>query len=147
VTHLEPDACWALLRGTDVGRLAVVADGRPDIYPVNYAVDEGTLVFRTAPGTKLAAVVSVPSVAFEIDGHDEATGEAWSVLVRGTAEVVHGFTQLLDTADLPVFPWHGSKKNQFVRVVVDEMSGRRFRKVDPSFWDTQLSGRRPQTAE
>ena len=146
-TKLEPDACWALLRGTDVGRLAVVIGDRPEIFPLNYAVDRGTIVFRTAPGTKLAAVASSPTVAFETDGYDEESDQAWSVVVKGRAEVVHGFIALLDTTDLPVFPWQETTKGQFVRIVAAEVTGRQFRKADPSFWDTPLSGARPQTPQ
>ena len=39
VEHLDPEACWQLLRSIRVGRLAVCADGRPLIFPVNYVVD------------------------------------------------------------------------------------------------------------
>jgi hypothetical protein len=54
VQNLEHHECWAMLRTVSVGRLAVLADGRPDIFPINYTVDGGTLVFRTGEGTKLA---------------------------------------------------------------------------------------------
>jgi len=49
--------CWTLLRSTPVGPLAKVVDGRPDIHPVNHLVDHGTVLFRTAEGTKLRAAV------------------------------------------------------------------------------------------
>jgi len=143
-TTLEPDACWALLRRADVGRLAVTVDGRPDIFPVNYAVDRGTVVFRTAPGTKLVALMASPEVAFEVDGHDEVPDEAWSVVVRGSAEVVRGFEQMLDVGYLPVYPWQAARKGHFVRILVEEVTGRRFRRVDRSFWDTPGSGVPPQ---
>ncbi len=133
-TSLDPESCWRLLREVDVGRLAVIIDERPEIFPVNYAVDGGSVVFRTSPGSKLSAVVSSPVVAFEADGYDEDSCEAWSVVVKGRADVVRGFLQLLDTTTLPVFPWQAAKKSQFVRIVVDEVSGRRFRRVDASFW-------------
>lgn len=140
---LEPDACWRLLRGADVGRLAVVVRERPEIFPVNYAVDRGTLIFRTAPGTKLAAVVSSPAVAFEVDGYDPDSEEAWSVVVKGRSEVVHGFTDLLDTTYVSVFPWQASTKSRFVRILCDEVTGRRFRKADRSFWEAPLTGGEP----
>ena len=43
---------WLLLRSAAVGRLAVVVDGLPDIFPVNHPVDHGTILFRTAQGTQ-----------------------------------------------------------------------------------------------
>ncbi|MEZ5340981.1 MAG: pyridoxamine 5'-phosphate oxidase family protein [Acidimicrobiales bacterium] len=52
---LDEAACWALVNNCSVGRLAVAVGGRPDIFPMNYAVDDGSLVFLTLPGIKLAA--------------------------------------------------------------------------------------------
>lgn len=48
---------WALLRQAVVGRLAVIVDGAPDNFPVNHQVDHGSVVFRTAAGTKLAGAL------------------------------------------------------------------------------------------
>ena len=45
---------------------------QPDIFPINYVVDHGAVVFRTAEGTKLAAAVLGQGVAFEIDGYEAA---------------------------------------------------------------------------
>ena len=49
--------CWELLDHAQVGRLAVDIAGQPDIFPINDVVDRGTVVFRTAEGTKLAAAL------------------------------------------------------------------------------------------
>ncbi len=57
VEVLDPNECWALLRGSVVGRLAISIANHPDIFPINYVVDHGTVVFRTAEGTKLAGAV------------------------------------------------------------------------------------------
>jgi len=53
---LDPDQCWTLLAETTVGRLAVIVDGHPGVFPVNYRVDDRTLVFRTGSGTKQEAI-------------------------------------------------------------------------------------------
>ena len=145
--ELQPDACWRLLRESEIGRLAVLVGNHPEIFPVNYAVDAGTIVIRTGSGTKLAALAEGPPVAFEIDGYDAATQVVWSVVVKGRAEVVHGFTQLLDTADVPVYPWQPARKNHFVRIVADEVTGRCFRRADQTHWQTETYGSRPQASE
>ena len=44
--------CWDLLGANQIGRLAVVVAGRPDIFPVNYVVNEGEIYFRTGEGSK-----------------------------------------------------------------------------------------------
>jgi nitroimidazol reductase NimA-like FMN-containing flavoprotein (pyridoxamine 5'-phosphate oxidase superfamily) len=136
VTHLEAHACWALLRSHEVGRLAVSIADRPDIFPINYVVDHGTVVFRTAEGTKLAGAIKGEAVAFEADGYEPDSGEAWSVVVKGHAEEISRAHELLDTAGLPLFPWHAAPKQRFVRIVPDEVSGRRFRVADREAWRT-----------
>jgi hypothetical protein len=129
---LDVNTCWALLREVAVGRLAVVVDGKPEIFPVNHVVDHGTVVFRTADGTKLSAAVS-GDVAFEADGIDP-NGEAWSVVLKGSAGEIRELDDILAAADLPLIPWHGSPKHRFVRVVPVEVTGRRFAVADPAIW-------------
>ena len=135
-THLEVNVCWALLRSQEVGRLAVSIADRPEIFPINFVVDHGTVVFRTAEGTKLAGAVQGDAVAFEADGYERDTGEAWSVVVKGHAEEIGRAHDLFDTVGLPLFPWHAAPKQRFVRIVPDEVSGRRFHVVDREAWRT-----------
>ena len=136
---LATDACWTLLRSTTVGRLAVVVSGHPDIFPINFVVDHGTIVFRTAVGTKLAAAVIGHVVAFEVDGYEPAAGEAWSVVIKGHVEQVTQAQEMIDTTDLPLFPWHAGPKPRFVRIVPENVSGRRFRVAATSAWDNPLA--------
>ncbi len=135
---LENNECWDLLREAEVGRLAVSIQQQPDIFPINYVVDHGSIVFRTAEGTKLAAAVLGRSVAFEIDGYEPVSGEAWSVVIKGRATEIERVHDVLEAIDLPLFPWHASPKPRFVRIEVVELSGRRFFAEAPS--DTQRTG-------
>jgi nitroimidazol reductase NimA-like FMN-containing flavoprotein (pyridoxamine 5'-phosphate oxidase superfamily) len=128
--ELDADDCWALLRREEVGRLAVAIANHPDIFPINYVVDHGTVVFRTAEGTKLAASVLGIAVAFEIDGYDGPSGEAWSVVVKGRADEIEQMHDLFAAQDLPLFPWHASPKHRFVRIVPELVTGRRFLVTD-----------------
>jgi uncharacterized protein len=123
--ELSAAESWALLRHAVVGRLAVVVDERPEIFPVNHLVDRGSLVFRTAPGTKLAGAVG-RSVAFEVDGYDLETATAWSVIVKGTAREVNSLYEVLDVFELPLFPWHSSPKPHFIRIEPESLTGLRF---------------------
>ncbi len=124
--ELDASECLALLRSAPVGRLAFVNDDRPDVLPVNFIVDHGTVVFRTAEGSKLAAAVAGQAVAFEADGYDADGGTAWSVVVKGHAEEIRRMLEQFDAAMLPLFPWHAGLKHHFVRIVPDQMTGRRF---------------------
>jgi hypothetical protein len=147
VDELSQSACWALLRTTTVGRLAVWVDDHPDIFPLNYAVDHGTLVFRSSSGTKVTAALSDAQVALEADGYDAGTAAAWSVVIRGNAEEIRGGPDLIDTLDLPLFPWQAGDKGQFIRIVPTTTSGRRFRVADPGVWRTPLSGAKRASME
>lgn len=147
VEELSESACWALLRSTSVGRLAVWVEDHPDIFPVNYAVDHGTLVFRSRAGTKVSATLSDSPVALEADGYDAETAEAWSVVIRGNAEEISRAQDLIDTIDLPLFPWQAGDKGRFIRIVPTTTTGRRFPIADPSVWRTPLSGMKRASME
>lgn len=133
--NLSPDVCWALMRTTTVGRLAVVVDDHPDIFPLNFVIDHGTVVFRTAEGTKVGGAMGSP-VAFEADGYDVDTNRAWSVVVRGRAHSITEVDEVMDTTELPLHPWHGGAKDRFMRITPDGVTGRRFEVADPSAWPT-----------
>lgn len=137
-TILDVNACWRLLRATEVGRLAVCVADRPEIFPINYVVDHGTIVFRTGEGTKFAATVLRPSAAFEIDGYEAEIGEAWSVVTKGRVEEIKMY-ELLDSTELPLFPWHAGSKQRFMRIIPEEISGRRFHVLDRETWRTRLT--------
>ncbi|MFT3854411.1 MAG: pyridoxamine 5'-phosphate oxidase family protein [Ilumatobacteraceae bacterium] len=134
MTVLSRDECFDLLRDERVGRLAVTIGTHPDIFPINYVVDGESIVFRTAEGTKLAASVLTPDVAFEADGVIEGSDEAWSVVVKGHAREIEDMAELLDALDLPLYPWQVAPKHRFVRVTPVEVTGRRFGVVDPAVW-------------
>jgi hypothetical protein len=125
---LSESACWQRLRSQEVGRLAVVVDGRPEIFPINYVVDHGSVVFRTAQGSKLAAIVAGSLVAFEIDGEDP--GGAFSVVVKGGAAEIGDRYELFDALDLPLYSWHAAPKHHFIRILAEFVSGRRFEVQD-----------------
>ncbi|MEO7234336.1 MAG: pyridoxamine 5'-phosphate oxidase family protein [Lapillicoccus sp.] len=122
VATLSDTECWSFLRGAAVGRLGVAVNGRPDIFPVNHVVDRERVVFRTAQGSKLDACVD-QSVAYEVDGFDTATGDAWSVVVKGTARELRERDEVMRALRLPITPWPGDPKPRFVQIDPDPGSG------------------------
>jgi nitroimidazol reductase NimA-like FMN-containing flavoprotein (pyridoxamine 5'-phosphate oxidase superfamily) len=123
---LTPIACSVHLRQEDVGRVAVMVDGHPEIFPVNYAVDDGgDIFFRTDPGSKLDAVATAPTIAFEIDGLDEERHSGWSVLAVGPARWLAGPEQMAHARTLPLQPWAAGEKANVVRLSPTKLSGRR----------------------
>jgi hypothetical protein len=127
--ELAAHECWALLRGAEVGRLAVCMGAHPEIFPVNFVVASGAIVFRTGEGSKVAAITRAPEVAFEADGYDALAGQAWSVVLRGRAEDVPTSDALAALA-LPLFPWHGGAKHRVMHLVPYLISGRQFHIAD-----------------
>jgi nitroimidazol reductase NimA-like FMN-containing flavoprotein (pyridoxamine 5'-phosphate oxidase superfamily) len=121
---LDQRDCWDLLRHGAVGRLAVVVDGEPDIFPVNYVVDHGTIVFRTDAGRKLTAAANRP-VAFEVDGVDGASATAWSVVVHGFGTEIRELDDVIEAMELPLHPWQAGAKARFIRVKASSVTGRR----------------------
>ena len=127
VAELAVHECLRLLRTVTVGRLAIAGDEHPEVFPINYVVDRGTVVFRTAPGTKLAALTAHRNVTFEADAYEPAEGEAWSVVIKGGAVPIASVHERVESLDLPLFPWHTSPKPHFVRIEPVAITGRRFR--------------------
>lgn len=125
IDALDTDECWRLISRSTVGRLAVSISNHPDIFPVNYVVDDGTIVVNTAPGTKLAAAVLGRGVAFEVDELDHATHTGWSVVVKGTASEIEDLAGLMDAEELGIETWATSDKTRFLRITPDEVTGRR----------------------
>ena len=124
---LDEDECFELMATMEVGRLAVVSGGVPLIFPVNYAVVDGNIVIRTAPGTKLTAA-GRNQVTIEADEIDPATHTGWSVVVRGRAEEITDFdpSEIKGLRNIALRPWAGDKP-VWLRIVPLVVTGRRLR--------------------
>ncbi len=129
VTILSVSESWRLLESVAVGRLVTAVDGHPEIFPVNFAVQRKTVLFRTAEGTKLASTAINNRVLFEADAHTEAGG--WSVVVKGTARSVRGREEIEEAEHAGLLSWVATQKLHYVRVVPESVTGRRFRFETP----------------
>ena len=147
IENLSFDDCWDLLEGDILGRLAIVVDGHPEIFPVNYVVHLRSILFRTAPGSKLWGARMERPAALEIDGYDPATEMAWSVVVRGDTEIVED-QAVKDAVDsLGLEPWQPGEKANYVRLNAKALTGRRFRVNRPDIWNTRVQDRRRASFE
>jgi len=124
VEELTSSQSWQLVRDAPMGRLAVVLGEGPEIFPVNHVVDHGSVVFRTAEGTKLQGAVG-RAVAYEVDGLDDS-GRVWSVVVKGHAHEVRQLHDVIDVLGLALFPWQSGAKPHYVRIQAEQVTGRRF---------------------
>lgn len=125
VTILNDDESWHLLASMSLGRLVTVIDGQPEIFPVNYVVQQRSVLFRTAEGTKLLSLVMNTRVAFEADDHGLEGG--WSVIVKGHAHPLDGRAEIEQAERAQLLPWIPTVKLRYVRVDAWEIAGRRFR--------------------
>lgn len=126
MTILSDAECWELLARAPYGRLAVAVNRFPDIFPINFASDGRAIYFVTASGSKLLSLVTDARVTFEIDGFDEAAGEAYSVVVHGTARTLRSGEDRDYVDGLGLHPWSLHEKPWYVRIDVESMSGREF---------------------
>ena len=85
--ELTKSECFSLLSGQRLGRVAMVDDQGPIIFPVNFVLDRHMVVFRTDEGTKLGTAARGGRVAFEVDGADEAAHTGWSVARLRSADL------------------------------------------------------------
>lgn len=121
---LDRDECLALLRRSVLGRIAVVMDGRPLVFPVNFAMDGEAIVFRTDAGTKAHAARDA-FVSFECDGIDAVYHTGWSVLVVGRAEEVVNGADVRRLERLPLGRWCPGPKSTWLRIQPRTITGRR----------------------
>ncbi len=123
VTELTLDECWEMLREEEFGRLAYRLVDEVHITPINYAVEGGSLLFRTAEGNKLLAVAMGSEVAFEIDRYGEDS--ARSVVVRGTARLLPE-DEAHRAENVPLRPWVPTLRYNVVEIEPKVVSGRAF---------------------
>ncbi len=134
-----------MLKSHSYGRLAFAFRDRVDIEPIHYVYEDGWLVCRTGPGTKLTQLSHHPWVAFEID--DVRGLFEWrSVVVKGTVyfvepdgtnaadeswrTAVDALRRLVPDALSEADPTPG--RNVVFKVHIDEMHGRAARRPDGS---------------
>jgi len=119
------DECLRLLATRPFGRLAYLDAGAPSIAPVNHLVDGATIVLRSLDGGKLGAAIFERPVAFEVDDLQVAERSGWSVVVHGRAEVVPDEDAAGYEAWLDSWAVGEGARTTWVRIVADEVTGRR----------------------
>jgi nitroimidazol reductase NimA-like FMN-containing flavoprotein (pyridoxamine 5'-phosphate oxidase superfamily) len=124
LVEIDREECMLRLGHSGVGRVAVTVNALPAIFPVNYALLDGDIVFRTGPGTKLDAALAGAVVAFEIDHTDSMSHTGWSVLVVGEARPVTDPNTVTRAAALPLTPWADGRRDTFIRLTTQLVTGR-----------------------
>jgi hypothetical protein len=124
--EIPPGEC-AELAGAVLGRLGVIVDGRPEIFPVNhvYGPSTGSIVFPTNERTKWRAALDWPWVAFEVDGMDPDRTGGWSVAIVGRAEEMTDPTEIAGARQRRAVPWGagGGPATHWLRIVPTKITG------------------------
>lgn len=126
--ELDREECLRLLAATNVGRVAVNVPGWPPVIrPVNYVFDDRSqsIVFRSARGSKLTALLQSGQAAFEIDGLEPAAEAGWSVIVVGPVEEVTHPAELEELRRSGPRPWVPGDTPHWVQLRTTSVSGRR----------------------
>jgi len=129
---LSDEECIGHLRRERLGRIAVAAEAVTEIFPVNYALLDDEVVFRTAPGHKLIGAILERAVSFEVDWAATDGGSGWSVLIVGHASRLV-YAPLLDRArHLDLRPWAPGDRDYYVKISTERISGRSYGPSDVS---------------
>jgi uncharacterized protein len=124
LVDLTPDECERLLATHAVGRIAWNGPLSPTVLPVNFAVIDSEIWFRTTAHSALSREVDDLPVTFQVDDVDDFTRSGWSVLVRGTARIVYDAARLSRTWP-GVETWPSGAHALHVVVEPREITGRR----------------------
>lgn len=130
-TRIEPlDEAESLRRLNSArwGRCAWNGPEGPRILPVNHAVVDGNVVFRTGLYGTLAGAGNGHPMAFEADELDDRLASGWSVVVVGRAEHVEDQAEVASLFRLMPDPWAAGPRPVVVRIVPSEVTGRLFSK-------------------
>ena len=119
---LTEEECWERVTRRRLGRLAVIVDGEPQVFPVNYAPDGRRLLFRSGPGTKLDASRDA-SVCFQVDDFDETTGAGWSVMLFGS---IAELDQAAAPSTVSIHPAAPGRRPLLLAFTPRRVTGRRF---------------------
>ncbi|MBY0286107.1 pyridoxamine 5'-phosphate oxidase family protein [Mycolicibacterium tusciae] len=119
--------CLDLLQDVRVGRLIFTEDALPAVQPVNFRIWRDDVVIRVAGGAKLAAASDNLVVAFEADELDPDLRSGWSVTVVGHAQPITAVDDLVEIAGTFVQPWVQGRRDHFIRIRTEKITGRRFR--------------------
>lgn len=124
--ELPYTTCEELLETQEVGRVAVCTAEGPRIVPVNFAVIDDSVVFRTTPYSVIGMHAWNSRLAFEVDHVDAEHHTGWSVVATGRGTVVEDDVELrrIQSSRLPT-PWAGGQRWLLVQLRWDDLTGRR----------------------
>jgi nitroimidazol reductase NimA-like FMN-containing flavoprotein (pyridoxamine 5'-phosphate oxidase superfamily) len=128
---LDESEAMRLLANSEVGRVGVTMGALPAIFPVNYRLLDGAVVFWSSAGSKLSAAATGAVVAFEVDDYNVADRSGRSVLVVGPSEVVDDPDVAFKALAAGLAPFVDGARSTIIRIEPTLVSGRRIVHVPP----------------
>jgi nitroimidazol reductase NimA-like FMN-containing flavoprotein (pyridoxamine 5'-phosphate oxidase superfamily) len=131
VEPLDEAECLQLISAGGVGRIGYSGRYGPTVLPVNFALSERAVVFRTGQDSPLGEDLRTGIadadyvVAFEVDEISPATREGWSVLIQGSAHHADSDQERAQVMRSGVEAWPGGEKDLFIRIQPTRITGRR----------------------
>lgn len=123
---LAAEQCLELLTTSRLGRIAVTIGAVPAIFPVDYLLHDGQVIFRAGVGTNLHRAAANKVVAFEVDDVDLSSREGWSVVAVGMARDVKDHDAVPPEVDGTPRLWEPSSGSHVIAILPAFLSGRRF---------------------
>jgi nitroimidazol reductase NimA-like FMN-containing flavoprotein (pyridoxamine 5'-phosphate oxidase superfamily) len=124
--ELNREQCLELLATGVVARVAVCTPDGPHIVPINYALHDDAVVFRTSPYSVLGTRGWMQRLALEIDQVDYGRRDGWSVVAAGMGEMVEDADDLATIQFLwDPRPWAGGSRPLYIRLRWDSLTGRK----------------------
>lgn len=130
ITQLSAEDALKFLSERSLGRLAISINGRPDVFPVNYAIharspDDVVVYIRASAGNKLFATAVGSPLALETDLVETET--ATSAILYGTARQVQYPDELQLVDSMGLTAWIADYKPEVIAIDVERISGRTFK--------------------
>jgi nitroimidazol reductase NimA-like FMN-containing flavoprotein (pyridoxamine 5'-phosphate oxidase superfamily) len=122
---LNRGECVDLLRQGVVGRVGISVQALPEILPVNYAVIDDMIVFRTGRGTNLAGASRNAIIAFEVDNVEANGTSGWSVLAVGRSQETTDPDLIAQALNVIPDGWVPGEREDVFVMHIDRISGRR----------------------
>ncbi|WP_235967198.1 pyridoxamine 5'-phosphate oxidase family protein [Herbidospora solisilvae] len=133
--ELSEKECLQLAEQGGIGRVAFGgAVVGPTVFPVNYRLINGQVVFRIRKGGTMDESISSGiddvevKIAFQIDHIDERNRNGWSVLIQGPAHHVSE-SELSATGADDVDSWAGDSRDHYIRIAPQRVTGRRINRI------------------
>ncbi len=136
VEPLDEAECLQMISAGGIGRIGYTGQYGPTVLPVNFALQEQAVVFRTGQdspmGEDLRTGIADADyiVAFEVDEISQASREGWSILIQGSAHHVdseHGKRAQVMRSGVEAWVEAG-REELFIRILPTRITGRRIRR-------------------